>query len=227
MRKRAITLIEMVIVITIVAIGAGIFMALITKSIDIFVLYKDYNAAQMKAVRTMNKISTQIRKAKRIDTVYLINPDSMQFRVDEPEGAGGLMEVLQNMVGFFVIPKPQNFALFFYDWHATGKVPSPGTPYGASFLSDPANLYFDGSNTFVKFKLANIKYPVIFRFLGVSRDNPANAAEILPGNLSDFHNTNLPGQNSTRLVRIVMNVEEGDESFTLGSMVRIRRNNLY
>lgn len=225
-KKLGITLIELVVVITLLAVSFSVFGSIIVKGIDITVLYKDYNTARGEAMRSMVKLTQQVRKAKGMTTFDIIEPNDFRFFVNDMDIQFPAAVILnpQNRVGF-IVPTARAKKLYFYDQYAYGAI-GPGSPYDSYWLADITNQYTDiAGDTFVKFHLTDLDHDGIFQFYGVSTFNPSNVKEISPGNLSDFHDTGYPGTDSARLVKAIISAKVANEKYELGTFVRVRRNN--
>jgi len=179
----------------------------IMKGMDIWVYYKDANAAQNEANVTMKKIVSELRKIKSIQDIKAISDVDIKFEVSDPA---------LNTVGFRLDPmRPDQ--LIFYDRNAFND-----PDYSATYKeSNRFNIEeTDGEVWYLKFDLAKINPAgLAFKYYGMTDDGSLHE---FTGStmMADFKDLGSYGPH--RFIKIILDAKEGGRAFNVSTVVKLR-----
>lgn len=210
MRKRkGVTLIELIVVISLLSVIGTMVVVFIIKGLDIWVFYRDLNAAQANANRAMTKITKEISQANLVSSGSFITDFSQfQFKVS---GSG-------NVAGF-KLSTGEAGDLFYYDRDAFFD-PLYGTEDPpAGYKGDPNHIFEQAGDKYVKFHLCAVS-TVEFQYFGV--DSESGTVEAITDSAVFADRTSASAPGPERLVKIYLTSVVKDKSYNLGTIVRIK-----
>ncbi|NQU16837.1 MAG: prepilin-type N-terminal cleavage/methylation domain-containing protein [Candidatus Saganbacteria bacterium] len=226
-RKHGVTLIELVIVMTLITVIGSLITVFIVKGLDIWVFYRDSYKAQAKARLTMTKIIRETRNMRALnrqfDQEFYVEEKSFAFTINIPPDAD---PIDQNKVGFVLLGAPAKNLIFFDKFAAR---PAPfDTRYGDDFKAPhTGNVINLMGIDVLKFDLANtVTDDFRFEYYGVNLGD-GNITKIdldlaPPTPRDTFLDPNWPSPRSSRLIKVGFSVEEVDKTFPLVTVVKMR-----